>query len=292
MDIIDIISEKYPGMSKGHKAIADYCLANYDRLAYITAAGLGELCGVSESTVVRFPQELGFAGYPEFQKAVREEHKSNLTSVQRLSYTDRFETPADAAREVMKADIANVKNSLEELDMESFDKAVNCILNSRKIYIMGIRASAPLSEFMHFYMTLLFDDVVLVRSTCTNELFEQVMSITDNDVLIGISFPRYSSRTINSMEFAKKKGASIIAITDKDDTPMTKYADIKLFARSSMASFADSLTAPLSLINALLVALGMNRKDHIKDSLESLETMWAQYKVYELGNDRKDTDDN
>ena len=156
---------------------------------------------------------------------------------------------------------------------------------------MGIRASAPLSEFMHFYMTLLFDDVVLVRSTCTNELFEQVMSITDNDVLIGISFPRYSSRTINSMEFAKKKGASIIAITDKDDTPITKYADIKLFARSSMASFADSLTAPLSLINALLVALGMNRRDHIKDSLESLETMWAQFKVYETGNDRKDTDE-
>ena len=292
MDIIEIIENRYQDMSKGHKAIADYCLENYDRLAYITAARLGELCGVSESTVVRFPQELGFAGYPEFQKAVREEHKSNLTTVQRLSYTDRFDSPAEAAREVMKADMNNIRESMEDMDMDSFDKAVNCILNSRKIYIMGIRASAPLSEFMHFYMTLLFDDVVLVKSTCTNELFEQVMSITDRDVLIGISFPRYSSRTINSMEFAKKKGASIIAITDKDNTPMTEHADIKLFARSSMASFADSLTAPLSLINALLVALGMNRKDHIKDSLESLETMWAQFKVYETGNDRKDTDPN
>jgi len=291
MDIIEIIQDKYPDMSKGHRAIADFCIANYEQMAYITAHKLGELCGVSESTVVRFPQDLGFAGYPEFQKAIAEEHKSNLTSVQRLSYTDRFENTMDAAREVMKEDIANVKNTLDELDMDSFDKAVKCILKSRKIYIMGIRASAPLSEFMHFYMTLLFDDVVLVKSTCTNELFEQVMSITEDDVLIGISFPRYSSRTINSMEFAKKKGASIIAITDKDDTPMTRHADIKLFARSSMASFADSLTAPLSLINALLVALGMNRKDHIKGSLESLETMWAQFKVYETGNDRKDTEE-
>ena len=155
---------------------------------------------------------------------------------------------------------------------------------------MGIRASAPLSEFMHFYMTLLFDDVVLVRSTCTNELFEQIMPIGKDDVMIGISFPRYSARTINSMGYAKRKGATIIAITDKDDTAMTEYADIKLFARSSMASFVDSLTAPLSLINALLVSLGMHRKEHIQSSLESLESLWSQYRVYETGRDRNTED--
>ena len=286
--IQDIIDSKYDSMSKGHKAIADFIRANYDKAAYITALKMGETCGVSESTVVRFSTELGFEGYPEFQKALREEHKSTLTSVQRLNYTERFGSDLEAAQSVMKHDIASCRDTLESLDGQAFEAAVDCILKSRKIYIMGIRASAPLSEFMHFYMTILFDDVVLVRSTCTNELFEQVMSITSEDVMIGISFPRYSSRTINSMEYAKKKGAKIIAITDKDNTPMTEFADIKLFAGSSMASFVDSLTAPLSLINALLVALGMHRKEHISESFEALETLWAQFKVYETGRDRQD----
>ena len=290
METIETIERSYTGLSKGHKAIADFIMTSYDKSAYMTAAKLGEEVGVSESTVVRFTTELGYEGYPQFQKALQEDLKTKLTSVQRLDYTDKFSGDADAVKAVMTQDIANLKETLENIDEKEFARAVNVILKARKIYIMGIRASQPLSEFMHFYMAVLFDDVVLVRSTCTNELFEQIMPIGEGDVMIGISFPRYSARTINSMGYAKKKGATIIAITDKDDTAMTEYADIKLFAKSSMASFVDSLTAPLSLINALLVSLGMHRKEHIKSSLESLETMWSQYRVYEIGRDRKSED--
>lgn len=286
----DLIENSISGMSKGHRAIANFILESYDKAAFMTAAKLGEEVGVSESTVVRFTTELGFEGYPEFQKALQEDLKTKLTSVQRLGLTERFESDSEALRSVVNQDITNLKNTLSMIDDAEFDKAVSTILSARKIYIMGIRASAPLSEFMHFYMTLLFDDVVLVRSTCTNELFEQIMPIGEGDVMIGISFPRYSARTINSMGYAKSKGATIIAITDKDDTAMTEYADIKLFANSSMASFVDSLTAPLSLINALLVSLGMHRKDHIQASLESLETLWSQYRVYETGRDRNTED--
>jgi len=286
--ILETIKNDYDGMSKSQKAIADYILESYDKAAYMTVSKLAAAANVSEATVVRFTTEIGFSGYPAFQQALREDLKSRLTSVQRLDYTDRFENDHAAVQEVIKTDVNNVRSTLENLDQESFDKAVDMILSSRKIYIMGIRASAPLSEFMHFYMTVLFDDVALVRSNCTNELFEQVMPITENDVLIGISFPRYSARTINSMAYAQSRGAKIIAITDRDGTPMTEHADVALLATSSMASFVDSLTAPLSLINALLVALGMHRKDHIKSSFESLETLWSQYKVYETGGDRED----
>ncbi len=291
VEIIELINRQAPTMSKGHKAIAAYILDHYDKAAYMTAAKLGEEVGVSESTVVRFTTELGFEGYPEYQKALKEELKSKLTSIQRLDYTERFADDADAISEIMRQDINNLKDTLADIDEAEFKKAVDAILAAKKIYIMGIRASAPLSEFMHFYMTVLFDDVILVRSTCTNELFEQIMPIGKDDVMIGISFPRYSARTINSMKYAKQKGATIISITDRDGTPMTEYSDCKLLARSSMASFVDSLTAPLSLINALLVTLGMRRKDHIKRSFESLETLWSQYRVYETGRDRKSGDD-
>lgn len=287
---LELIEKTVPHMSKGHKAIASFILESYDKAAFMTAAKLGEEVGVSESTVVRFTTELGFEGYPEFQRALQEDLKSKLTSVQRLGLTEKYESDSEAFKAVVAQDIANLRDSLNSIDDVEFESAVNSILKAKKIYIMGIRASAPLSEFMHFYMTLLFDDVVLVRSTCTNELFEQIMPIGEGDVMIGISFPRYSARTINSMGYAKKKGATIIAITDKDDTAMTEYADIKLFAKSSMASFVDSLTAPLSLINALLVTLGMHRKEHIKSSLESLETLWSQYRVYETGRDRTTED--
>ncbi len=291
MGILEQIDQKYDGLSKSHKAIADYILESYDKAQYLTANKLAAVTGVSEATVVRFTTEIGFTGYPAFQQALKEELKSKLTSVQRLDYTDRFQDDSQAVNDVMKTDIDNVKVTLANIDQKKMNEAVETILGARKIYIMGIRSSATLSEFMHFYMTVLFDDVVQVRSNCTNELFEQVMPITEDDVLIGISFPRYSARTINSMAYAHKRGAKTIAITDRDKTPMTEHADISLFATSSMASFVDSLTAPLSLINALLVTLGMHRKDHIKSSFESLETLWSQYKVYETGRDRKDNDD-
>ena len=286
--IIDLINERLPHMSKGHRAIASYIIDSYDKAAYMTAAKLGEETGVSESTVVRFTTELGFDGYPHFQAALKEELKSKLTSVQRLEYTRRFDDDATAVRDIMKGDMENLKETIASLDDVSMENAVEAILHARKIYIMGLRSSAPLSSFMHFYMTLLFDDVVHIHSNSTNEVFEQIMPIASGDVMIGISFPRYSQRTVNSMEYAKRKGATVLAITDKDNTAMTEYADIKLFAKSSMASFVDSLAAPLSLINALLVTLGMHRREHIRESFESLETLWSQYKVYEAGADRAD----
>ena len=287
MEIIELIENSLPSMSKGHKAIANYILESYDKAAYMTAAKLGEVVGVSESTVVRFTTELGYEGYPEFQKALKEELKSKLTSVQRLDFAEQFTDDFDAVSGIMSQDIQNLKDTLGSIDEAEFKKAVDSILNAGKIYIMGIRASAPLSEFMHFYLTVLFDDVVLVRSTCTNELFEQILPIGKGDVMIGISYPRYSARTINCMKYARQNGATTIAITDRDGTAMTENSDIKLLAKSSMASFVDSLTAPLSLINALLVTLGMHRKEHIKSSFESLETLWDQYRVYETGRDRK-----
>ena len=285
---IDLIESKLSDMSKGHKAIANYIINSYDKAAYMTAAKLGEETGVSESTVVRFTTELGFDGYPHFQATLKEELKSKLTSVQRLNYTERFTDDSTAILDVMKGDMENLKETIANLDEASMSEAVNTILNARKIYIMGLRASSPLSAFMHFYMTLLFDEVVHIHSNSTNEVFEQIMPITANDVIIGISFPRYSQRTINSMEYAKKKGAKVIAITDKDNTAMTEYADVKLLAKSSMASFVDSLAAPLSLINALLVTLGMHRREHILSSFEALEDLWSRYRVYE---DRKNIGD-
>lgn len=283
---IELIEERLPMMSKGHKAIANYIIKDYDKAAYMTASKLGEETGVSESTVVRFTTELGFEGYPHFQAALKEELKSKLTSVQRLNYTERFEDDASAIRDIIKADMENIRDTLASIDEDAMSEAVRSILKARKIYIMGLRSSAPLSSFMHFYMTLLFDDVVHIHSNSTNEVFEQIMPITSDDVMIGISFPRYSKRTINSMEYAKQKGARVIVITDKDKTPMTEFADVKIFAKSSMAAFVDSLAAPLSLINALLVTLGMHRREHIVHSFEALEMLWSRYSVYDVGRDR------
>lgn len=287
---IELIEERMPMMSKGHKAIANYIINEYDKAAYLTASKLGEETGVSESTVVRFTTELGFDGYPHFQSALKEELKSKLTSVQRLNYTERFSDDASAIRDIIKADMDNIKDTLASIDDEAMSEAVRSILNARKIYIMGLRSSAPLSSFMHFYMTLLFDDVIHIHSNSTNEVFEQIMPITADDVMIGISFPRYSKRTINSMEYAKQQGARVIVITDKDNTPMTEHADVKIFAKSSMAAFVDSLAAPLSLINALLVTLGMHRREHIVHSFEALEMLWSRYSVYDVGRDRNSDD--
>ena len=285
--VVERITESMDSMSKGQKAIARYILDNYETAAYMTAAKLGEATGVSESTVVRFSMELGYEGYPHFQKVLQEELKVKLTSVQRLNAASRFSDDASVLKSILQADLDSLKHTYENLDDEAFSKAVKTILSAKKIYIMGLRSSSPLSSFMHFYMAILFDDVVHIHSNSANEVFEQILPIGPGDVMIGISFPRYSTRTIQSMQYARDRGANVIVITDKADTPMTQNADVALFARSDMASFVDSLTAPLSLINALLVALGMHRKSHIQESFEALEKLWEEYKVYDTGKDRQ-----
>lgn len=286
LGVVERITEAMDSMSKGQKAIARYILNNYENAAYMTAAKLGEATGVSESTVVRFSMELGYEGYPHFQKALLEELKVKLTSVQRLNAASRFADDASVLKSILQADMDSLKHTYDNLNDESFSQAVQMILGAKKIYIMGLRSSAPLSSFMQFYMTILFDDVVHIHSNSANEVFEQILPIGPGDVMIGISFPRYSTRTIKSMQYARDRGANVIVITDKAETPMTEFADVALFARSDMASFVDSLTAPLSLINALLVALGMHRKSHIENSFEALEKLWEEYKVYDTGKDR------
>ena len=281
--VVERITVSLDSMSKGQKAIANYILENYETAAYMTAAKLGETTGVSESTVVRFSMELGYEGYPHFQKALQEELKVKLTSVQRLNAASRFSDDASIVKSILQADMDSLKYTYENLDEDAFSKAVKTILDAKKIYIMGLRSSSPLSSFMHFYMTPLFDDVRHIHSNSANEVFEQILPIGPGDVMIGISFPRYSTRTIQSLQYARSRGASVIVITDK--------ADVALFARSDMASFVDSLTAPLSLINALLVALGMHRKSHIEESFEALEKLWKEYKVYDTGKDRSIDDD-
>lgn len=286
--ILELINLKTESMSKRQKNIAVYIEEHYESVPYMKLQELSLNCGVSEATILRFISELGFEGYHDFKNSLEEEMKNKLTSVQRLNSTERYRDDAQAIHSIIETDVENLKETMSGVDEAEFSAAIDAVLNARKIYLMGLRSSAPLSSFMHFYMSRLFDEVVHISSNSTNEVFEQILPITSEDVMIGISFPRYSQRTINSIEYAKKKGAKVIVITDKDDTQLTANADIKLLAKYSMASFVDSLTAPLSLINAFLVTLGMHRKEHIKDNFEALEELWSLYRVYENEEDKKD----
>lgn len=270
-----------PKMSKSHKLIASYILSQSDVAAYLTATKLGACIGVSESTVVRFAIELGFSGYPEFQDKLQQSLRSKLTAVQRIGVTDNIIGKGSVLSSVLSSDMNNIKASLSSIDEHSFETAVDTICNAKNIFIIGIRSSSMLADFLNHYLGYMFGNVKLLFSNSTNELFEQIFRISKDDVLIAITFPRYSSRTKMAAEFAKKKGASVIAITDGNHSPITPYADAKLFAKSDMASFVDSLVAPLSIINALIVAIGRKNKDTIKETFDDLEKIWEEYDVYE-----------
>jgi DNA-binding MurR/RpiR family transcriptional regulator len=281
--LINKIARDLPTMSKGQKSIASYILANYERAAYMTAAKVGEDAGVSESTVVRFAMELGFEGYPHFQKALQEELKVRLTSVQRMRASMKLTDNDDILGAVLQSDLEKLKRTIEHIDRKSFNLAVDLILGANKIYILGVRSAAPLASFLGFYFNLVFDNVRLVHTTSVSEMFEQILPVTSGDVVIGISFPRYSKRTIKAMEYSRTTGATVIAITDKTGSPVAENADICLFAPSDMASFVDSLVAPLSLINALIVAIGYKRQAAVTQTLEKLERIWDEYDVYDKG---------
>jgi DNA-binding MurR/RpiR family transcriptional regulator len=280
-DLLKRIQAGMPGFSKGQKLIANFIINHYDKAAYMTAAKLGEEVGVSESTVVRFANEIGFDGYPKLQKVLREMNKSKLTAVQRIEVTSSRINEGNILKSVLQSDMEKIKATLEEIDQESFNNIVKSILNARKIYILGVRSSAPLASFLGFYFNLIFDNVRLVHTTSVSEMFEQIIHASRGDVVIGISFPRYSKRTINAMRFAQNQGATVVAITDSLYSPLAKNADHVITARSDMASFVDSLVAPLSVINALIVAIGMSRKPHVQETFERLEKIWDEYKVYE-----------
>ncbi len=282
-DLMHRINEKYKKMSKGQKLISEYIMNNYEKAAFMTASKLGSKVGVSESTVVRFANMLGYDGYPKLQKALQELIRNKLTTLQRIEMTSDLDE-STLLKSVLKADMNNIRLTLEEIDIEAFDKVVESIFSAKNIYILGLRSAAPLAQFMGYYLSFMFDNIRLVTSGI-NDILEQLIHISPQDLLIGISFPRYARRTVEAMTFAKGKGARTVAITDTILSPLTSYADYILLARSDMASFVDSLVAPLSLINALIVAVGLRKKPDISSEFMELEKIWDEYQVY-LGKDR------
>lgn len=281
-DVLILIDKKMPEFSKGQKRIAEYIKAHYGEAVYLTAAKLGSIAGVSESTVVRFAIELGYDGYPKLQKAIEELVKTKLTSAERMkvTYQQMINNDQHIFKSVLTKDAERIHSTLSGINAEDFDTAIRYILDAKNVYIIGGRSSGALSYFLSFYLNLMRKNVRDVSTGSVAETFEEIFRVSSDDLVIGISFPRYSTRTVKSMEYAHSKGAKTIAITDSKKSPLVENADITLSARSDMVSFIDSLVAPLSLINAILVAVSMNRKDHIVENLDILENLWNEYQVY------------
>ncbi len=278
--LFNVIKQKFPKMSKGHKLIANYILEHYDKAAYMTALKLGVTVGVSESTVVRFAFELGFDGYPQLQKTLQDFMKNKLTSIQRIEVTSELIGDAEILDKVLNHDIEKIRRTLEETSRENFELAVEKIVGAKTVYIAGARSSAALAAFLSYYFNLVFPNVRLVSNSSANDIFEQMIRIGEQDVIIGISFPRYSKQTVNALKYAKDNGASVVALTDSNASPLAEIADCTLLARSDMASFVDSLVAPLSLINALIVAVSNKKRVEISENFNKLEGIWEQYHIY------------
>ena len=272
-DILTYIQENMTSFSKGQKLIANYILQSYDKAAFMTASKLGKTVNVSESTVVRFAAELGFDGYPSMQKTLQEMIRNKLTAIQRVEVSKERIGNQDVMTMVMQSDIEKIRMTLDETDQVSFNQAVAAIANAKRIYV--------LANFISFYFRFMFDNLVSVDTSSISEVFEQIVHISADDVFIGLSFPRYSKRTIKAMQYAKDQGAKVVAITDSKVSPLTKIADVSLLAKSDMASFVDSLVAPLSLVNALIVAISREKAVHLESSLNRLESIWEEYDVYE-----------
>ncbi|MDY4444024.1 MAG: MurR/RpiR family transcriptional regulator [Butyricicoccus sp.] len=280
-DLMSKIQNNLSTFSKGQRLIAKYIIEHYDKAAFLTASKLGATVGVSESTVVRFATELGYGGYPQLQKALQEMIRTKLTAVQRMEVTSDRMGDQDILRSVLSSDIDKIRMTLDEIDRSSFEAAVEAILHARNIYILGVRSSASLSGFLGFYFNLMFDNVKLIHTNSVSEIFEQILRVGDGDVVLGVSFPRYSKRTLKALEYSKKSGATVIALTDSRLSPLSQTADYTLLAKSDMASFVDSLVAPLSVVNALIVAIGMRKQKEISETFTHLESIWDEYEVYE-----------
>ena len=287
-DLLLHLEQSGSRFSKGQKLIANYISQNYDKAAFMTAVKLGNTVGVSESTVVRFATEIGFDGYPGLQKALQEMIRNRLTSVQRIAVTDEQIGQTDVLDKMLNLDIEKIRRTIEETSHEDFEKAVDTIVQARTIYIIGIRSASALAHFLSYYFNLIFENVKFVQATSTSEIYEQIMRIDYRDVLIGISFPRYSNNTVKAFRYAKDCGGRVIAITDSSTSPLVDDADHILLARSDMVSFVDSLVAPLSLINALIVAVGMKKRSDIYHTFQKLEYIWDEYEVYTKSSGKKE----
>lgn len=280
-DISERIRTLMPTLSKGQKRIASAILNNYDKAAYLTASKLGELAGVSESTVVRFAGEIGYEGYPEMQQAVQELVRTKLTPNQRIEVTNQRIGTGDILENVLHSDMEKIKYTLENVDRAAFTDAVRRLCNAEHIYIIGVRSSATLATFFSYNLGLIFDNVKSVQPTSSSEIFEQILQISPRDVLVAITFPRYSKKLINAVKYARDQGAAIVALTDSTLSPLAQYADCLLTAQSDMASFVDSLVAPLSIINAIVVALTRQKQDEAVERFDRLERIWSEYDVYD-----------
>lgn len=277
-DMIERLNHSGRKLSKGHRRIAQYIVEHYDKAVFMTASRLGESVGVSESTVVRFAAVLGYEGYPQLQRALQELVSHRLTAVQRFEMSSEID-PNAVLRTVLKSDMQNIRATVEELDNHAFEEGVKRILNAKEIYVIGLRSAAPLAQFLGYYLNYIFDRVHLVSSAAT-DVFEEIARISEADVVIGISFPRYSTRTVKAMRFARSCGAQVISITDGPMSPLHEVSDVCLNACTDMASFVDSLAAPMSVINALVVSLGLHRKEELSRHFKQLEAIWAANDVY------------
>lgn len=266
--------------SKGQKRIASYIEEHYDKAAYMTAFKLGETVGISESTVVRFASELGYDGYPELQKAMQEMIKEKLTSVQRIEVTENRIGNSDVLTSVLTQDIDKIRRTIEDISREDFNNSIASLTNAENIYVFAVRSTSALANFFGYYLQLIYGNVHIISTASKSEMYEQLFRISDKDAMVGISFPRYSTTAVEAMEFARDRGADVIAITDSMASPLVECANHILIARSDMASIVDSLVAPLSLINALIVACVLARKDQVEHTLTALEEVWDKQDVY------------
>ncbi len=279
-NLLKRFEEEFSTYSRAQKLIAGFILENYDKAAFMTAGKLAAASGASESTVVRFAAELGYDGYPAMQRDLQNIIKNKLTAMQRIEITgDKLR--CDVVGGVLRDDAENILATVDAIDRDEFNSVCECILSGKKLYVMGVRASSALAQFLGFYLNLMFPNVRIVSSVSASEVFEQILRISEEDVFIGVSFPRYSKRTLKAMEYAKSRGAKVVAITDSESSPLCRCADFKMTAISGMVSFADSLAAPLSLINALIAALSIKKEKDIAEVLANLESIWDEYDVYE-----------
>ena len=278
-DLINQIKKEFAKLSKGQKLIAEYIINNYDKAAFMTASKIGQKVGVSESTVVRFANTLGFEGYPQLQRGLQEIIKTKLTTVQRVEMGTQYSNEGDIIRKVLRSDMENIHYTLDNIDYDVFQKVINEIFLADKIYIVGLRSSTALAEYFGFYLNMILDNVRIVGYG-VSDIFEQTLRVTENDLVIGISFPRYSNRTIEALRYIKEQNVKIVGITDTVLSPLNEICNYTLTAKSNMASFVDSLVAPLSLINAIIVAVGMREKEEITKYFNKLENIWERYNIY------------
>lgn len=279
-DIITRINKHYSKMSKGQKAISAFIYDHYDQAVFMTAAKLGDTVGVSESTVVRYAMFIGYNGYPEFQRDLEDWVQNKINSVQKIGAKYGKSTQSEILTSVLEADIEKLQDTIHNLDPVAFETAVDIILEAKNVYVMGVRSCEPLADFLHFYLNMIRGNVILLKTTSVSETFEQMIRIDEQDAMVGISFPRYSMRTLKAMEFANDRNAKVIAVTDSVHSPMNLYSSCNLLARSDMVSIVDSLVAPLSMINALVVAMCLKRPEEVKRNLKNLEEAWNNYQVY------------